>query len=152
MLRKHKRKNTKEGEAGFTMVELIIVIVLTSILGTFVFNILGQCLSAQNELQVRRAHSDDAVLALHKMSKDIMESTSVIKGSATTAGSDKLTLNVDSVNVVYDLVNEQLLRDANVIAREVVSLTATVVASSVKVALVFNGENGSRELEVMRRN
>ncbi len=146
MLRKRRRKNTKGGEAGFTMVELIIVIVLTSILGTFVFNILAQCLVAQRELQVRREHSDDAVLTLHQMSRDIMETTTV------TTGTNALTLTVDSVSVAYSVVGNQLLRNTNIIARDVASLTATDTGASVNVSLSFIGETGQRQLEVVRRN
>ncbi len=146
MLSKHRRKNTKNGEAGFTMIELIIVVMLTSIMGTFVFNILGQCLAAQREMQVRRAHSDDAVLALRQMSIDIMETTTV------ATGTNALTLTVDSVTVAYSVASDELLRNGNVLARDVASLTATDNTSSVNVSLVFNDETGNRQIEAVRRN
>ncbi len=146
MLSKHRRKNTENGEAGFTMIELIIVVMLTSIMGTFVFNILGQCLAAQREMQVRRAHSDDAVLALRQMSIDIMETTTV------ATGTNALTLTVDSVTVAYSVASDELLRNGNVLARDVASLTATDNTSSVNVSLVFNDEIGNRQIEAVRRN
>ncbi len=146
MFRKHRRKNTKGGEAGFTMIELIIVVTLTSIMGTFVFNILGQCLAAQRELQVRRAHSDDAVLALRQMSIDIMETTSV------TTGANTLTLSVDSAAVAYSVASNQLLRNGSVLADDVASLTATDNVESVDVSLAFNDETGSRQIVAVRRN
>ena len=51
MNRKHKRQNTQGAEAGFTLIELIIVIVLASILGTFVFSIISKSLASQINMQ-----------------------------------------------------------------------------------------------------
>ncbi len=67
------------------MVELIIVIVLTSILGTFVFQIFTQCLVAQRKIQVRKEHSDDAVLVLDQLGRELRQAvlTSIDVQTAT---------------------------------------------------------------------
>ena len=77
MFKKHKHRISKGGEAGFTLVELIVVLVLTSILGTFGFEILTDSLLAQRNVQVRKEHSDDAVLAMSTLQREIMEATGV---------------------------------------------------------------------------
>ncbi len=77
MNRKHKRQNTQGSEAGFTLIELIIVIAIASILGTFVFSIISKSLSAQINMQTKKERSDDAVLALERISREIREATTI---------------------------------------------------------------------------
>ena len=150
MNRKCKRKQrvSKGGEAGFTMVELILVIVLTSILGTFGFQILTQSLLAQRNMQVRKEHSDDAVLALDKISSEIMVATAVTTGST-------LTLTLPTETVAYSVNSGQLERDvsgtANVIAKDVASFNSSGT-TSITVSLSFTGETGNRQTTVYRRD
>ncbi len=158
MLRKHKRKKTKVGEAGFTLVELIVAVLLLSLLGTFVVNILGQCLSAQSSMQVRKEHSDDAIMVLHQMSKEIMEATSVGTGVGV------LTLTVDGVDLAYNVnAGDELIRTVdpggvavpNVMAGDVASLNTSVeggTADTILVNLLFNDETVSRDIKVFARN
>ncbi len=132
------------------MVELVIVIVLSSILGVFALNIFGQCIVAQRDMQVRKEHSDDAVLVLRQMSREIMEA----KGTITT-GITTLTLPLGP-DVVYSVDgNNQLLRTSggvsNVISGDVVSLS-TSGTNPITVSLLFVGETASRDLKVFRRN
>ena len=73
MSRKHKRQNTHGAEAGFTLIELIIVIALASILGTFVFSIISKSLASQINMQERKVKSDDAVLSLERIGRELRE-------------------------------------------------------------------------------
>ena len=74
------------GEAGFTMIELIMVIVLVSILGTFIFGVLTKSLDAQIAMQTRKERADDAILVLEKIGREVREAESII-----TASSNNLT-------------------------------------------------------------
>ena len=89
MIRITNNKNTyqppRSGEAGFTMIELIIVIVLTSILGTFVFQIVTNSLNTLITMRTRKERADDAVLVLEKISREVREAKSI-----DTAGSNTL--------------------------------------------------------------
>ncbi len=71
--RKHKRKSSRSGEAGFTLIEMVIVIVISSILGIFIFGVLTKCLVAQREMQVRKERSDDAIMTLERINREIRE-------------------------------------------------------------------------------
>jgi len=75
MNRKHKRQNTQGAEAGFTLLELIIVLTLASILGTFVFSIISKSLAAQINMQTKKEMSDAAVLSLARISRELREVT-----------------------------------------------------------------------------
>ena len=88
MFRKYKRKITKCGEEGFTMVELTVVIVLTAILGLFSFQALTQSILVQQDMQERKEHSDDGVLALNHISRELRGARSPIH----LTGTDKYVL------------------------------------------------------------
>ncbi len=75
--KKYKRKPPQVGEAGFTMIEMIIVIVLASILGIFIFGVLNKCLVAQIDMQVRKEMSDDAVRTMDKVNRELREASVV---------------------------------------------------------------------------
>ncbi len=77
MNRKHKRQNTQGAEAGFTLIELIIVIALASILGTFVFSIISKSLASQINMQERKERSDEAVLSLERIGRELREATAI---------------------------------------------------------------------------
>jgi prepilin-type N-terminal cleavage/methylation domain-containing protein len=77
MNRKHKCQNTQGAEAGFTLIELIMVIALASILGTFVFSIITKSLAAQINMQERKERSDDAVLSLERIGRELREATDI---------------------------------------------------------------------------
>jgi prepilin-type N-terminal cleavage/methylation domain-containing protein len=75
--RKHKRQYTKDGEAGFTLIEMVIVIVLASILGVFIFGVLTKSLGAQIAMQKRKERADDAVLVLEKISREVKQANTI---------------------------------------------------------------------------
>ena len=78
MNRKHKRQNTQGTEAGFTLIELIIVLTIASILGTFVFSIITKSLAAQINMQKRKERSDDAVLSMERMNRELRETKDIV--------------------------------------------------------------------------
>ena len=150
MFKKHKRRISKGSEAGFTMVELILVIVLTSILGMFGFQMLTQSLLAQRNVQVRKEHCDDSVLAMNTIRRELMESTAVTTGST-------LTCAIGGSSAVYSLNGSDLERTSggtpNVIAKDVTSFATSVNGNgSILVNLTFAGETAGREIKVFRRN
>ncbi len=53
--------------------EMIIVIVIASILGTFVFGVLTKSLSAQIAMQKRKERDDGAIMVLEKISREVKE-------------------------------------------------------------------------------
>jgi len=64
-------QSTQNGEAGFTMTELVIVLVLTSILGIFIFQITTSSLKTFITMRPRKERADDAVLVLDKISREV---------------------------------------------------------------------------------
>ncbi len=171
-LKKHRRNN--EGrEAGFTIVELIIVIVLTSLLGVFGFQMLAQSLIAQRNMQVRKEHSDDAVLALDKISRDLRQARSPIHVSTTgtpnqlgfvkaVSGGDRFVLYIrdtvtwqflryevasngdDAVNRAADYLTAAA-STGHLIAESVIAFTASL---SGDISLQFDGEDDTRRTSV----
>ncbi len=75
--RKYRCQSAQGGEAGFTFIEMIIVMVLASILGIFMFQILTKSLDAQIAMQKRKERADDAVLLLERISREVREAKSV---------------------------------------------------------------------------
>ena len=76
--KKYRCKSPQKGEAGFTLIEMIIVIVLASILGIFIFGVLNKCLVAQIDMQVRKEMSDDAVRTMDKVNRELREASVVM--------------------------------------------------------------------------
>ncbi len=75
---KYRCQFSQSGEAGFTLIEMIIVLVLASILGTFICGILTKCLVAQIDLQKRKERNDDAVLSVERMNREVREAKNII--------------------------------------------------------------------------
>jgi prepilin-type N-terminal cleavage/methylation domain-containing protein len=73
MNRKHKRQNAQGAEAGFTLIELVIVIALAAILNIFIFSIITKSLASQINMQERKERSDKAVLALERIGRELRE-------------------------------------------------------------------------------
>jgi prepilin-type N-terminal cleavage/methylation domain-containing protein len=77
MNRKHKRQNTQGAEAGFTLIELIMVIAIASVLETFIFKIITKCLAAQINMQGKKERCDDAALSLERISRELREAKTI---------------------------------------------------------------------------
>jgi prepilin-type N-terminal cleavage/methylation domain-containing protein len=75
--RKNGFRSTQKGEAGFTMMELVIVLVLASILGIFVLQIATSSLNTFITMRKRKERADDAVLALERMSREIRAANAI---------------------------------------------------------------------------
>ncbi|ODS30398.1 MAG: hypothetical protein SCARUB_04496 [Candidatus Scalindua rubra] len=82
----HRCESPQGGEAGFTLVELIISIVLVSIAGLFIFQIVSQSISVYAKMSSRKERADNAVLSLERMSREIRDAKNIV-----SAGSNKLT-------------------------------------------------------------
>ncbi len=82
---KYKRKSPQKGEAGFTLMELVMVIVIASILGIFIFGVLSKCLLAQRDMQLRKERSDDAIRTMDKVNRELREAVDIVY-----AGNDQL--------------------------------------------------------------
>ena len=116
--KKYRRKSPQVGEAGFTLIEMIIVIVLASILGIFVFGVLTKCLVAQKDMQVRKERNDDAVLSMEKMNREVREAKDIIfagniSGVPLLVFEKNITSSVDPnrfIKYVLDASTNNLLR------------------------------------------
>ncbi len=171
MFRKYKRKKTKREEAGFTMIELVVVIVLSSFLGTFGLNILAQSLVAQKNMEVRKAHSDDAVLTLGKINRELGQARKPIhKSGSDEMGFEKVVWD-GNLYVLYRQVLDEVLRletastgdndndyitvlttISAVVARDVDTFDFQLNGDRGDVILRFNGEGDNRTTSVFIRN
>jgi prepilin-type N-terminal cleavage/methylation domain-containing protein len=82
---KYKRKSPQNGEAGFTLMEMVMVIVIASILGIFIFGVLSECLLTQRKMQLRKERSDDAIRTMDKVNRELREAVNIVY-----AGNDQL--------------------------------------------------------------
>ena len=110
MIRITNNKNTyqppRSGEAGFTIIELIIVIVLTSILGTFVFQIVTNSLNTLITMRTRKERADDAIMTLEKISREVREAKSITTASGSTLTFEKnVTSSSDTNTAVKFILN-----------------------------------------------
>ncbi len=127
-----KRKSPQAGEAGFTLVEMIIVLVLASILSVFVFQIFTKCLKAQISMQKRKERSDDAVLVLERISREVKEANTIINAGSnllifTRADTDK------AVKFIRNTGTNRLRRQSanSVVNLPTSSATGDIVAENV---------------------
>ncbi len=96
----YKKSNNKEndpshsGEAGFTLIEVIIVIVLTAILGGFGFSALTQTVKTQADFQVKKEKSDDTVLTMEKMCRELR-----------TAIAGNITIGAENDDIGFEILN-----------------------------------------------
>jgi len=114
--RKHKRQYTKDGEAGFTLIEMIIVIVIASILGGFIFQILTKSLGAQIAMQNRKERDDDAILVSEKISREIREAKNIVyAGNNQLVFEKNVTSSTDTntfIQYVRDIPTKRLMRQS----------------------------------------
>lgn len=139
-----KRKSPQAGEAGFTLVEMIIVLVLTSILSVFVFQIFTKCLKAQISMQERKERSDDAVLVQEKISREIMEAVAVSVGTKRLRLQKNVTSNADTNLFVEYWLNQSTLRrqsaaSAAGVPGNISSNSGNIVAENVESFVVWAG-------------
>ena len=143
-------KTAQRGEAGFTLIEMIIVVVLSSILGTFIFGVLTKSLAAQRNMQVRKERSDDAVLALERISREVREANSV-----NSAGSNVLIFRrADTGQAVKFIRNTSTNRLRRQSAADVPSLPGnstdgTIVAENVNVFSVSTNQEYSSSVNLI---
>ncbi len=170
-----KYKSPQDGEAGYTLVELILVIVLLSILGVFSFQILTQCLLTQRDLQVKKEKSDDTVLAMEQISRELKYAKSPINVATNDVlGFEKLIMDAANEYVLYArrIATKQMVRlsmqstgnnvndhaalvalsasQGEVVAQNVSTFQPTLAGS---ISLQFTGDtNASRQTMVYVRN
>jgi prepilin-type N-terminal cleavage/methylation domain-containing protein len=127
-----RHKSPQVGEAGFTLIEMIIVIVLASILGTFIFGVLTKSLGAQIAMQKRKDRADDAILVLERISREARGSNDII-----TASSNNLKFKrADTGKIVKFTLNtstHRLSRKSAATETGLSSATDYVVAENVSV-------------------
>jgi prepilin-type N-terminal cleavage/methylation domain-containing protein len=146
--RKNGCQSTQNGEAGFTMMELVIVLVLASILGIFVLQIATSSLNTFITMRKRKESADDAVLALERISREIRAANTI-----HNVGSDNLTLErADTGQTVRFIRNTSTNRLRRQSAADVASLpgdssSGDIVAENVSVfnsILILNGSSKAR--------
>jgi len=104
MNRKHKRQNTQGAEAGFTLIELIIVIALASILNIFIFSIITKSLASQINMQERKVRSDEAVLSLERIGRELREATNISNISSNQLIFEKNVTSSADANIFVKFV------------------------------------------------
>lgn len=154
------------GQAGFTLIEVIIVVILTGILGTFTFYILSGSTRTFATMATRKERADDAVLALEKISREVRDAKTVTSPADTTEGST-LTFtkknasgNDTSTNISYSLEGTELRRVSTggsnpgtaVVAKNVSSFTASKDASNRIVIKLAFSSGSSWQTKVSIRN
>lgn len=104
--RKYRCQPAQSGEAGFTLVELIMVMVLTSILGIFIFQIVTDSLSTLMTMHTRKEAGDDAVLVLERISREVREAKTINStGNDELTFEKKITSSTDTKKVVKFIRN-----------------------------------------------
>ncbi len=132
--RKHKRKSSRSGEAGFTLIEIIIVMVLASILGIFIFGVLTKSFVAQRSMQVRKERSDDAIITLERINREFREAKQLWFVINNLLMFDKkITSSADTnLSIKYQLTANTLTRYSDTSAGAVWgSTTGDVIATNV---------------------
>jgi len=167
--RKHKHKSTRSGEAGFTLVEMIVVIVISSVLGSFIFGVITKSLVAQRDMQVRKERSDDAIQALERINREFREANVlgaatnnylIFQKRATSSADTNLWIKYQRDPVAQTLtrysatsqLNVALSTTGNVIATNISKFTCSNnLNQKTKIELVFN-QGSDWETNVFRRN
>ncbi len=162
-------KSTQSGEAGFTLIEMIIVIVLSSILGTSILGILTNCLVAQRDMQVRKERSDDAVQSLERINREFREANTlyyalpdylIFQKKSTSSADANLWIKYQRDTVTDTLIRHSASSYSGVLS----STTGDIIATNVtafncsnnmnqKTAIALTFDQGSDwETNVFRRN
>lgn len=153
--RKSGSQSSQNGEAGFTMIELVIVVVLTAILGTFVFQIVTGSLNTLITMRTRKERSDDAILVLDKISREVKEAKVVtVPVDVTSSNTGTLTFekNVTSsfdtnkhVKYMLDSSTYKIMRYSAATSSGLSSATGEVVAESVSSFAVTKESGGGAD-------
>ncbi len=113
---KYKRRSPQKGEAGFTLIELVMVIVIASILGIFIFGTITNCLVAQRDIQLRKEKSDDAIRTMDKVNRELREAANIVYAGDNMLKIEKnMTSSQDSnlfVQYIRDDATDRLLRQS----------------------------------------
>ncbi|HHT9117585.1 MAG TPA: PulJ/GspJ family protein [Candidatus Hypogeohydataceae bacterium YC38] len=146
------------GQAGFTLIEVIIVVVLTSILGSYTFYILSGSTRTFATMATRKERADDAVLALEKISREVRDAKTVSTATGSTLTfTKKNAVGADtSTNITYILASNELRRQStagtSVVAKNVSSFSVSQEASNrVSISLAFSS-GSSWQTRVSIRN
>ena len=148
------------------MIELIIVIVLASILGTFVFQIVTNSLNTLITMRTRKERADDAIMTLEKISREVRESKSITTASGSTLTFEKnVTSSSDTNTVVRYMLDSGTIRresatgpgglggstSGDIVAENVSYFKVTNTSDRVDIELTFT--NGSEwETKIYPRN
>ncbi len=159
--RKYGGKSLQGEEAGFTLIEMIIVMVLMSILGTFTFQITTNSLQAMRDMRNRKEMSDDAVMALAKISREVREATAITITTNKLVVEKNVSSGLDTnlfVKYVLDTTTKDLMRQSettgpnlaalpddstsgNVLAKNVTVFNLTDTTNRVDITLQFDSDD-----------
>ncbi len=178
--KKYRRRPPQTGEAGFTLIEMVMVIVLASILGMFVLGMLTKSIVAQRDMQVRKESNDDAIRSMDKITRELREASMSTSSTFFAAQNNfmkfqKATTSYADNNlyVMYVLMGTTLIRrsapaqtgpwvgvgsNSSVIATNVKTFNSFVnVNNTVTTQYVFESAPGANDgsewvSHVLRRN
>ncbi len=103
---KDKRRSPQMGEAGFTLIEMVIVIVLASILGIFIFGTITKCLVAQRDMQERKERSDDAILSMDTINRELRDASVIYNAVENELLFEKSTASGTDPNLIVLYVRD----------------------------------------------
>ena len=110
----HKPPQT--GEAGFTLIEMVIVIVIVSILGTFILQVLTKSLSAQINMQKRKERSDEATMSMERINRELREAKDIVyAGNNMLIFEKNITSSIDTntfIEYVRDTSTDRVMRQS----------------------------------------
>ena len=149
-----RHKSPQVGEAGFTLIEMIIVILVASILGTFIFQILTKSLGAQIAMQTRKERDDDAIMAIEKISREVKEAKTISVVTNILTLEKNVTSNADTnLHVEYWLNASTLRRESAMTAGglpgSVTSTSGDIVAQNVTVFNVSTAQEYGSSVNVV---
>ncbi len=143
------------GSSGFTLIEVIIVMVLTSILGIFTFQYLTGSMRTFKTFTTRKERCDDARMALDRISREIRDaqlSTVSITAPDTITFTRENVSNMQdtspSVSFLLDSASGELRRQSaagtSVLARNVQDFTASSGAGgTISLSITFSSSSGT---------
>jgi prepilin-type N-terminal cleavage/methylation domain-containing protein len=152
--RKYVSGSFQRGETGFTLIEMIMSIVLLSILGTIILQIVSTSLSTSITMSARKERGDDAVMVLERISREVREANTInAAGSSTLTFTKKVTSSLDSNKVVRYMLDSGTIRresatstgglggstSGNIVAENVTGFTPIAVGGKVTITLEFDG-------------